>query len=169
MKSVLENILTTHYKEGMIEFLASHPEHFTEAIELAVSDKQPYSWRAAWLLWSCMKENDERIIPYIDQIINSILSKEDGHRRELIKILTVMELNEEQEGLLFNICMDLWEKINSRPSVRYMAFKFIINTAKKHPDLGNEISFITQDHYMEPLSPGIKRSVSLMAKQVLKN
>jgi hypothetical protein len=168
MKTVLEDILTTQYKKEMISFLNSHPEYFDEAIELAMSEKQPYSWRAAWLLWSCIEENDHRIKVYVDKILNSLKTKQDGHQRELIKILSIMELNEEQEGHLFNLCMELWEKINKRPSVRYIAFKFIIKTALKHPDLCNEIRFLIQDHYMESLSPGIKRSITIMAKKIEK-
>ena len=38
---------------------------FEEIIKLAIVDKQPYSWRAAWLLWSCMDKNDQRIHKYI--------------------------------------------------------------------------------------------------------
>jgi len=47
MESALEKTLTSCYKEEMISFMNSHPEYFDEAVELAISDKQPYSWRAA--------------------------------------------------------------------------------------------------------------------------
>ncbi len=65
--------------------MENHPEYFNEAIELALVDKQPYSWRAAWLLWSCMEENDKRIRKYLKKIIDSLKSKDDGHQRELTK------------------------------------------------------------------------------------
>ena len=144
----------------------NHPEFFEEAIELAISDKQPYSWRAAWLLWSCMEENDQRIQKHIKKIVNSIKTKDDGHQRELLKILLQMQLKEEYEGIIFNICMDLWEQINKKPSVRINALKFIIKIAKKHPELAKEIIFLTQDHYLETLSPGVKHSVSIMMKEL---
>ena len=166
METALEQILTSSYKDEMISFMDSHPEYFEEAIELAISNKQPYSWRAAWLLWSCMEENDKRIQGYIKNIINTITTKKDGHQRELLKILLQMELNEEQEGYLFNVCMTVWEKINKKPSVRFTAFKFIIKIAKKHPDLSNEIAFFTQNQYLDSLSPGIKRSLSIMIKEL---
>ena len=166
METALEHILTSAYKDEMISFMNSHPEYFEEAIKLAISDKQPYSWRAAWLLWSCMEENDERIQGYIKNIISTITAKEDGHQRELLKILLNMELNEEHEGYLFNECVSVWEKINKKPSVRFTAFKFIIKTAKKHPDLFNEIDFLIQDQYLDSLSPGVKRSVSKMVKEI---
>lgn len=160
-----ERVLTTFYKEGMISFLGSHPECYMEAIELAIGDKQPYSWRSAWLLWSCMEENDSRVQGYINKIIDTIPTKESGHQRELIKILAKMELNDEHEGRLFNICMNIWESIGKRPSVRYNAFVFILKIAKRHPELSGELAFITEDRFLETLSPGIKNSIQRMVNK----
>ncbi len=87
-----------------------------------------------------------------------------GIKGNLLKILLQMELKEEYEGILFNLCMDIWEQINKKPSVRITALKFIIKIAKKHPELCQEITFLTQDHYLESLSPGVKHSVSKMMK-----
>ncbi len=162
METGLEKVLTSFYKDGMISYLNSHPDDFEEAVKLAVSDKQPYSWRAAWLLWSCMDENDIRIQGYIKDIINSIATKNDGHQRELIKILMQMELNEEHEGYLFNVCLNLWETINKKPSVRFTAFNLIVKLAKKYPELYHEINFLTQDHYLDSLSPAVKKSILKM-------
>ncbi len=157
------------YKAGMIDHLAAHDDDFMEAIELAVADKQPYSWRAAWLLWSCMEENDSRIRPYIRTIIDVIPSKKDGHQRELLKILQQMEISEKDEGYLFDLCVTMWEKVNSRTSVRYQAFNTIVSLAGKYPPLLNEIKCLTEDHYMETLSPGIKNAVYRMIKTISKH
>lgn len=166
METALEHVLTSFYKEGMIDFMNTHPEAYQEAINLAISDKQPYSWRAAWLLWSCMEENDQRIQGHIKDIINAIDTKKDGHQRELIKILLIMELNEEQEGYLFSLCVNLWQKINKTPSIRYTAFKGILKIIKKYPELHNEINFLTENQYMETLSPGVKCSLSRMINEI---
>jgi hypothetical protein len=162
MESVLESKLINSYKKEMISFLKSHPEYFDEAIKLAISDKQPYSWRAAWLLWSCMEENDKRIQKHIKAIVESIKTKKDGHQRELLKILYQMEIKEKYEGVLFDICITIWEGIGKNPSMRITALKFILKLANKHPDLLEEIVFLTQDHYLESLSPGVKRSIEKM-------
>lgn len=162
MISALEQVLMNFYKDEMISFLENHPEFFTEAIELAIKDEQPFSWRSAWLLWSCMEINDKRIRKSIDKILTALPSKQDGHQRELIKILLQMQLNERQEGKLFNICWTIWESLNKKPSVRYTAFKFIIEMTKKYPELNKEIQYLPQEHYLESLSPGIKNSISLL-------
>ena len=149
----------------MVAFLKSHPEYFEEAVQLAISNKQPYSWRSAFLLSACIEENDIRIQKHIKTIVNCIPEKKDGHQRELLKILYKMKISEKYEGRVFDICMNLWEQINKSPSIRITAFNFIVKISEKYPELLNEISFLTQDHYLESLSPGIKRSIERTMKE----
>jgi hypothetical protein len=162
METAIEHILLNSYKTEMISYLKSHPEDFDEVIELAISDKQPYSWRAAWLLWSCMDRNDKRIQGYVQKIIDALPTKSDNHLRELLIILQRMELNDDYRGKLFDICVGIWEKIGKKPSVRYNAFKLIVKIVKRHPDLSNEMVFLTESYYMDSLSGTAKRSVFKM-------
>lgn len=124
MHTPLEQTLTTLYKEGMIAFLNQHPDCFEEAVQLAISNKQPYAWRAAWLLWSVMTENDPRLLPYIPSILQSIQNKHDGHQRELLKILYLLEINEAYEGQLFDLCISLWENIQKKTFHSLYCFSF---------------------------------------------
>ncbi|MBS4035344.1 MAG: hypothetical protein KGZ85_12815 [Ignavibacterium sp.] len=158
MQSPLEKTLVSCCKDEMISIMNAHPEYFEEAVELALSDKQPYSWRAAFLLWSVIEENDKRIKKYIRRIVSAAKRKNDGHQRELLKILLMMDLDEKYEGVLFDMCMNIWEQINKSPSVRINALKLIIKIANKHSELKHEISFLVQDHYLASLSPGAKHS-----------
>lgn len=164
METALEHTLTSFYKEEMIRYLSEHPEDFEEAIQLAVTDKQPYSWRAAWLLWSCMEKNDARMKPYVETILEVLPTRKEGQQRELIKILYNMELEDAYEGRLFNLCMDVWEQIHKTPSVRLNALQLLVRIARKYPELMNEIVLLTQEQYTETLSPGVKHSISKLIK-----
>ena len=167
MQSPLKQILISTYKTDMISFMDTHPEYFDEAIKLAISDEQPFAWRAAWLLWSCMKGNDKRIKEYVKEIIKVIKTKDDNHQRELLKILLMMELNDKDESFLFDYCITIWKEINKKPSVRFNAVKFLVKIAKKHPELSREISCLMQDQYLESLSPGARKSVCKMVRGVV--
>ena len=160
----LEESLTTLYKDEMVAFLKKHPEYFEEAIQLAISDKQPYSWRSAWLLWSVMTKNDSRFDNYIPAILQSIKDKQDGHQRELLKILYLLEIDEAYEGQLFDLCISLWENIEKKPSIRYTAFRFLVKITNKHPELRRELDFLLEPRYFETLSPGVKKGVFKMLK-----
>ena len=158
----LEYILTHSYKAEMISYLMSHPEDFEEAMELAISDKLPYSWRASWLLWSCMDENDKRIQRYIEKIIEVLPTKPDDQARELLIILQKMEVSESNMGQLFDICASIWSKVGKQPSVRYNAFKLMIKIVKKHPVLYNEVKLLLEPHYIDCLSTTTKKAISQM-------
>jgi hypothetical protein len=166
LETALERVLTNSYKAGMISYMASHPEEFKELLKLAISDKQPYSWRASWLLWSIIEVNDQRVQMHIKDIIESIPTKKDNQQRELFLILQKMALTEEYEGILFNICVSVWEKVNKKPSVRINAFKLIVKIVKKYPELYHEIVFLTQNQYLNSLSPTASQSLAKMIKNL---
>lgn len=164
METALEHILISSYKHEMISYMHANPENFKEAIKLAVSNKQPYSWRAAWLLWSCMEKNDRRIQKHVKNIIRAFEDKKDGHQRDLLLILLKIKLAKNYESVLFDKCITIWENINKQPSVRLTVLKFIVKIVKKHPELSKEIHFLTQDQYLNTLSPGVKKSIYKMIK-----
>ncbi|NJB82450.1 hypothetical protein [Wenyingzhuangia aestuarii] len=151
-------------KDFLIQTFKEQAEVHAAAIQVALSNKQPHAWRATWILTHCTKKDDDRIHPYIDEFIKAIDQKKDGHQREILKILDKMSLDEEQEGRLFDICMNLWENIAKAPALRYMAFKQIHKTYQKYPELNGELEFISQEHYLESLSPGIKKIIHRIIK-----
>jgi hypothetical protein len=164
MKTTLEHILTSSYKAQMISYMNAHPGDFEQLIQLACADKQPYSWRAAFLLWSCMDDNDHRVQKHIKTILYILPTKNDNHQREILKILLRMEISEEDEGFLFDHCISVWKNIGNRPSIRHTAFKFIARTINIHPELYHEISFLIHNQYIETLSSAVKKSIFRMIK-----
>ena len=109
-----------------------------------------------------MENNDQRLTKYLQKFLDVIELKKDGHQREILKILMKMKLKSKHEGILFNICMNNWEQLGKSPSVRITALKCIVKKKKKYDELADEITFLTQDHYLESLSPGVRRSVKQM-------
>jgi hypothetical protein len=87
MQSQLKSKLLSSYKEEMVGFLKLQPEYFNEGLKLAISNDQQFAWRSAFYLSSCLDDNDARIKKYIEPILARIKTKNDGHQRELLKIL----------------------------------------------------------------------------------
>lgn len=170
MIQTLENVLEGHFsKEKAVNFVKSDQNVFFKALDYAVSDHYPLGWRSAWIVFHTMEDNDERIKPLINTILESFNeAKKDGHHRELLKIIYRMNLDDDQEGVLFDKCMSIWESVKKSPSVRSMAFKILIGIAQKYPELRNELDFIMQAQYLNSLSPGIKLSVERQYKKAFK-
>jgi len=164
----LETALIKGLKAEKMLYLQAHPEAFEELILLAQGNKQPYAWRAAWLLSNAMKKNDKRLQSHVSTFINILPNAPEGHKRDLLNILRKMEVDEEQEGRLFDHCVTIWEHTNQIPSVRHNAFRIIVKIAKNYPELLDEIRFLTQEHYIKPLSDGIKKVIRKTIKELWK-
>ncbi|MGB1206410.1 MAG: hypothetical protein ACPG5B_12225 [Chitinophagales bacterium] len=164
MKTPLKNLLEKSFKDELLEYMASYPEQFEPLIQLALSNEKRYSARAAWLLSKSMKQNDSRLKKHISEMIHHLAVVKDGHQRTLMNILFMMQLNEEQEGLLFDICVKIWCKLDKIPSTRYTAMKLILQIAQKHQELYSEIELLTEAYFLDTLSHGIKKSIQKMIK-----
>ncbi len=168
-RSLTEILSSPVPKEIILGYFKQNPNLFWEAMELSTTNQRPQNWRSCWIIFHLMEENDARLLPKVSDFIKAIPGKPDGHQRELIKILSRMQLNEEQEGELFDICMNIWESPKLIPSIRMMAFRFVMKVLKKFPELITELDYLTQDQYLDSLSPGIKNSVNRQFEQIKKS
>lgn len=157
-KSEIINHFSTRFsKEKMIDFVRSNPKEFSSLVELATENEYPASWRSCWVLTHTMEVDDKRISSFIDNFLDVIEYREDGHKREIIKLLNRMILDEDQEAKLFNICMNFWENISNSSSLRLNSIKFVLRVMKKFPELGSEIEPLLDEKYIKPLTPGVKK------------
>ncbi len=154
-----EQVLVEERKVGQVAFLRENPEVFAEALRLAGSDRAPQCWRAASVLETCMQDNDARVVGAVDGLLAVLPVREDGHQRELMKILLRMELGDEQEGRFFDAAVKIWEDPAQQPGTRGTAMRFILKMAQKYPDLHGEVRAMTQGPYLRSLSPGIRHAL----------
>ncbi len=160
MSTEFERILIFTHKEERERIMLTHPEYIDEAVELTLANRHPFSWRAAWVLNKYMEENDQRVKPYIDRLIQCLDTSFDGYQRELLKVLLRVELNEEQEGYLYTICETIWKQVNKQPAVRFYAIKHILKIAGNHPDLLQEARLLLENRYLDSLTPGVRKSLN---------
>ncbi len=157
-ESILDEILRRpSSKKPLLDRLRNDPTEVRKAIELALSDKHPQGWRAAWILKDIMKDEDPRLAPYLNQLISGLSNRKDGHQRELIHLVDKFTLSDQQEGILFDACLGIWTSISKSPSVRIIALKQLAAIIKKYPELVHELSHVLEDEYGETLSPAVKR------------
>jgi hypothetical protein len=161
-----EEVLISCYKDRMIAYMHAHPEAYDEAAKLAVTDRQPFAWRAAWLLWSCISPNDRRIKKYINKFTAGIATARNNQKRELLKILLCVDLTEKQESKLFDQSIDIWKDIAKDPSIRLMAFKMLLKIAGKYPELKSELILLTDEHYLKTLSHGARHSMTKILRRL---
>jgi hypothetical protein len=155
-------------KTALLALLRKEPAYVEQALELCTSDQKPQAWRAAWLLHELKLKDDVRLLQRIPKILEVLPHREDGHQRELLRLLELLPLSESEESCLFDCSLTLWEDVSKSASLRITAFKALTRIAEKYPELRGELTFLTEEHFTESLSPGIKRSFERLS-QVLNN
>lgn len=152
----------------MIAYMGEHSDNFDELLLLSLSDKQPYSWKAAQLLLNCMIDNDPFLRPYTGKIVDLLLVVCESQQRIFLMILQRMEINSEYEGRLFDICVSIWKDLKVHPSLRGNALWVIFKISKKYPELLNEIRYLIDPQYTNSLPVGIKHSLGIKFNLLLK-
>ena len=149
-------------KEEIVTLVKSDESYILQLLELALTDRSQDGWRASWVLANVFDRNDQRVVERLDEIIALIPKLPYSHQREFLRIIQLMELTEEQDGVVFALAVGLWEDLGKQGSVRYNAFKCILKIADKHPELKNEIHLWSAPCYLDSLSKGIRHSIVKM-------
>lgn len=123
-----------------------------------------FAWRAAWVIHHFSNKYPQQIQKYADKYI-AILPKleRDGHIREIISTLINLELTEEQESELFDICYEFIQSNKRQSSVRAVSFKFMMRLADSYPELREEIRIIFEN-IKDYISPGIRNGMEMRLK-----
>ncbi len=154
-------------KEVMISYIKDHFELFQSLLEASLSLEYSNAWRSTLLVGHIMEKNDVLIKPLVDDFIEVLLKlNHDGHQRQVLIVLDKMQLNEEQEGRLFDKCMTLWEDIKKIPSTRIRAFWMLLKIAEPYPEIQQDIKHFTTEYYLKTLSPGIRVIIEREIKKI---
>lgn len=146
------------YKQ-IVKFLDNNNSYLHQFVEYSMTNNLN-AWRCSWILFHYISTyGKDEIQKYADDYISCIFNiKKDGQIRENLKILSKLNLDENQTGELYDFCLELLWNNKLQPSVRVVAFRFMLKVADDYPELRNEI-FQVVEQIKDHLSEGIKRSV----------
>ena len=146
-------------RQAGVRYIGENPKQIKNLIKMSFSDVQPEAWRAAWVLADLVKNDKEirrKIQAYSSQIISSFKTfNSPGQVREFLKTIQYLEVNEEDMGILLNICFDWLIDRKADQAWRVYAMQIIYDYSKKEPDLLPELKAIIEQE-MEYAKPGFK-------------
>ena len=156
----LKEVLSERFdKEELIDRLEQDPQLLQEAIDLMFSNKEPYSWRSAWVLKDYFRNHKKLVNRYLNSILEVLPKAGDSLQRELLHIAELSSPDDEQEGRLFEVCLTNWESICKKGSVRHVSFTILVKIIRRYPELVNELKHALDPEYLDTLSPGIRKAV----------
>lgn len=161
----LEYVMKHYRKDGMMRVVKERAGAVEELADMALGSDSYLAWRSAWLLWSCMEANDDRVKPFVDRLLEHLPNAADNLKREIFKVLELLELSEEQEAVLFDICVEEWKSVFKKPGVRFNAFKILVKIIRKYPEMSDFLDLLTEDQYFDTMSLTARKSLLMRSRK----
>lgn len=150
------------------------PALFREVMDLSFSQPYPVNMRTARVVEICCEENPERILPYLEEVIEKIsISTTDGVKRSYLKIIddyTGIDAIEDP-GRLLQICFDWLLSPSEAASIRYHSLGILLKITGRYPELIPELisalSLIIEEGNPSPgLENVCKKSLKMLRGQL---
>jgi hypothetical protein len=141
-------------------------ENFDILYSFCFSHTYPVAMRAAHALQFCCEDHPELINPYLDVLVEKIIStKEEGVRRGFLKILEEnadpYEIN--NSGLLMDKCFEWALSENEKPAIRSYSLGILMKICIREPFLKPELMSV-----IEIISEDKSAAVRSKAQKVLR-
>ena len=153
-------------KEKFIRTVQSDPGRYQELLRFSLSDEIPLGWRAAWILRHVLDPEEPQLLSMLPTVIKHIGSYDESKQREWLKILSKLNIQEDLEGHLYNTCVEVWLNVRNHSALRISAMQCIVRVIRKYPELKEELLHITQSEFLDPLTPGIRRTFNKLVSDL---
>ena len=167
-RSLLGNIPSGVEKELFIREVGDSREKFNTLLDLALHEKDPVAWRAGWILDGSDEQNPGLASHSISKIIQRLPGIEStGTLRCLLRLLCRYPIDEEDQGVLIDLCFDFMVSEHYPVAVKVHAMQLIYNHALIYPELKEELVMVIRDQAVNN-SVGFKSRGMRIIKQLEK-
>ena len=172
MDQILESILIhtpREIRQAALKYLKERPDKIEALIEMSFSDSQPVGWRSAWVLSDLVKMDlsvREKVQSLSSRIVASFPRfNSPGQVREFLKIIQLINVEDNDMGILIDLCFNWLLDRKSDQSFRVYSMQIIFDYSKKEPDLLPELKAILEQE-MEFAKPGFKSRGRKILKKI---
>ncbi|MEN8157238.1 MAG: hypothetical protein ABFS10_09810 [Bacteroidota bacterium] len=145
-KSLLKDFPSGREKEIIIRKVGSSKESFSTLLELAFYEKEPVGWRAAWILDGSDEQNPGLASGSLTKIIQRLPEiRSSGTLRSLLRLLCRYDIEEEDQGILIDLCFGYMVSELYPVAVKVHAMQIIYNHVLIYPELKEELVTVIRD------------------------
>ena len=167
-RSLLTDIPSGVEKDLLTGEVIKSKTHFSTLLHLALHEKDPLAWRAAWVLDGCDEKRPGLARKHLSRIIQALPGMDSkGTLRSLLRLLARSEIPEEDQGLLIDECFSYLVSELYPVAVKAHAMQIIYNHVLLYPELKHELTTVLRDQ-AENNSVGFKSRGNRLIKQMEK-
>lgn len=156
IRSALADLPSGAERELIIQDVGHSKVKFLILLELAFHEKDPVGWRATWVLDGCDEQHPGLASNHISKIVRKLPDlNSPGVQRSLLRLLCRYDIEEEDQGMLIDLCFSYLVSELYPLAVKVHAMQIIYNHVLIYPELKNELMTVLEDQ-MENNSVGFK-------------
>ncbi len=150
----------------LVSEISKSPEYYNMLIDIALYDSIQKSWRAAYLVDLINDTKPTLLLSFLNKIIDQVkIEKNESKRRHFLKLISQNELSQEQQGELFDFCVNTLISAKETVAARVHAMQILYNISLTEPELKPEILAIIEHEIENHSTPGIaSRGKKLVTK-----
>ncbi len=154
-KELVELIESWENLNYLIEKIALNPGYYQLTMDIALNDSHQKSWRAAYLIDKINDLYPDLLKPYLNELIEQVKKeKSESKKRHFLKLISMNELTNQQQGFLFDYCIQTFT--SPEPvAVRVHALQIAYNISLKEPSLIPELILVIENEIEYHSSVGI--------------
>jgi hypothetical protein len=149
-----------------VAMIANNEVEIDEVVNLALSHNHPQARFCCWIMVHYLDEVDNNAVnEYIDRVIDFIpLTKHTGQRRDLMRWLSISNLQTEKLGQLLDLCLETIMNHTLPIAVKIHAMTVVDRIAKNEPEIIPEFAAILTDILPYTTVGGDNKINKLLAK-----
>lgn len=140
LQSLLRKPLSRRHIMSVANMVAHYPEMMSQAIILVQSDDEQEAMRASWMLSHLYDKKPQLLAEWQPQLVDiGLKTPSDSVRRNLLRIIEGLSLDDQQSGFLFDACLRWMISENYSIAVRANAMQLLYRICCREPELVSEV------------------------------
>lgn len=145
-KDIVELIDSWENLPFLINEIIRNTEDYQNLMEVALYDVNQRSWRAAYLVDKINDDYPKLLFFFLQEMIDQVLiEKSTSKKRHFLKLISLNDLTKNQQGLVFDFCIQTLKSAKEPIAVRVHAMQILHNIALKESELIPEILLILEN------------------------
>ena len=124
IRATLENSYSKAGALQIADYIGSDPERFRVLMDIFLFEEYRISQRSAWVVSHVADRHVFLINPYIDAMLDRMQTSNQGAiKRNTLRVFAMMELPEEYQGRVVDVCFNMLDNPKEPIAVRVHAMQ----------------------------------------------
>lgn len=166
-KELIELLDSWENMEVTVQEIINSPDNFQILMWIALHNKEPKSWRAAYLADKIHDIKPKLLKPFLKDMVQQLeFETNSSKKRHFLRLISMNTILKKHQGFLVDYCLNALTSSKEPPAVRVHAMQILYNISEKEPDLKPEILAVIEHEMKYHSTAGIRSRGGKLAKKL---